>query len=320
MKTFTNKLIYVNTFKITLATILAIFISEELSLQNSISAGIVAILSIAPTKKETIKTASIRFYGFVIALIIGFLCYTVMGYNLPAFCAYIGIYIFVCQKRQWYSAMAMNSVLISHFIGMGIMNRATIMNEILLFVIGVGCGILVNLHLVKRGDYIKVMINETDERMQYALLRMSYRLLDQNLPAYTGECFKELNKSIYNAKTMAQENYMNQFGISDTYDIEYISMREQQIHILYNMYQRVCLIHTTPVTAQHVSDYLKYLSINYNKNNSIDDMLNEFQILNQEMTIMPLPKERKEFEDRAHLYTLMREIEKLLLIKKEFVK
>ncbi|MBR1638174.1 MAG: hypothetical protein IJ688_02180 [Treponema sp.] len=54
------------------------------------------------------------------------------------------------QWRKWISAMAMDSVLISHFLSFGKTSPAAIKNEVLLFVLGVGFGILVNLLLHKK--------------------------------------------------------------------------------------------------------------------------------------------------------------------------
>ena len=45
-----------NTLKIAAAAIAAILIARFLHLENEISAGIVAILSIQATKKETLRT------------------------------------------------------------------------------------------------------------------------------------------------------------------------------------------------------------------------------------------------------------------------
>lgn len=106
-----------NTLKIAAAAIAAILVARLLKLDNGISAGIVAILSIQATKKETLRTALDRFLAFVAALAISFITYHVFGFNLTGFCLYLTAFIFVCQRYQWISAMAMDSVLISHFIG-----------------------------------------------------------------------------------------------------------------------------------------------------------------------------------------------------------
>ena len=50
----------INSIKIITATILAVLTAQLLKLDFAISAGIVAVLSVQPTKKETFNTAHIN--------------------------------------------------------------------------------------------------------------------------------------------------------------------------------------------------------------------------------------------------------------------
>ena len=60
----TIKDIIINSAKIILAAVLAILLAFILKLEFAVSAGIVAILSVQPSKRETIHTALSRLYGF----------------------------------------------------------------------------------------------------------------------------------------------------------------------------------------------------------------------------------------------------------------
>ena len=166
------KTVIFNTIKIAGAAILAILLATIFRLDFAVSAGIITILTIQPTKKETLQTAVGRFYAFIAALIIAFLSFTLLGYTLPAFMLYLIIFIFTCQTFGWYSSMAMNSVLISHFLTFGNMSFTTLFNEILIFTLGVGMGILANLHLHKNTDYILALQAYRPRYFHKALLYM----------------------------------------------------------------------------------------------------------------------------------------------------
>ena len=170
----------INSVKIILAAIIAILIARLLKLDYAIAAGIVAILSVQPTKRETLKTGLSRFYAFVIALVISYFCYHLIGFTTLAFFIYVILFIFICQIFGWHSAMAMDSVLISHFINFGRMGFAEIKNEILLFVIGVGMGVIANLTLRKKASYIEQLKTEADDLIRQTLCGMSKRILDIN--------------------------------------------------------------------------------------------------------------------------------------------
>lgn len=60
------KSILTNTVKITVAAVLAILCTQALKLDFAVSAGIVAILSVQPTKKETLRTALARHLVFAV--------------------------------------------------------------------------------------------------------------------------------------------------------------------------------------------------------------------------------------------------------------
>ena len=313
-----QKSILISSFKIVLAAIGAIMVAWLLHLEFAISAGIVAILTIQPTKRETIHTALGRLYAFVAAIGIAFVCFGALGVTLQAYFAYLIIFIWVCQIFKWYSAMAMNSVLISHFVTVGVMNMETVANEVFIFMIGVSAGILANMHLRKRTDYAEQLMQEMDAQIVKILSRMSERILDKDISDYNGACFQVLAQQIEHARKVAEENYNNQFNPDDTFDLEYIAMRDRQRMVLYEMYKNVRSLHTTPITAKRISDFLRDMSEVFEKGNNGKDLMQEFLQMDAWMKSKPLPVERKEFEDRARLFCLMREMEEFIRIKVEF--
>ena len=313
-----NRTVLFKTFKIAAAAVVAILLAYILKLDNPLSTGVVAILTIQPTKKETFKTALGRFLAFLCALVIAFVCFKLLGFNILSFCIYLFIFVFICHIFGRYSAMAMDSVLISHFLSAGNMEVELVLNECVIFVLGVGVGLIANLHLKKNVNYIEELKDKTDSQIKKILSRMAERILDKDISDYNGQCFGELRNSIRNAKNVAEENYNNQLVNSDIYDKEYILMREKQCFVLYEMYKSVRHMETTPLTAQLISEFLKEVSEVYHKDNTAEELLKKFYELDESMKNKPLPVERTEFEDRARLYALLRNIEEFLMIKSDF--
>lgn len=306
--------------RISIASIFAIVVANFLKLDFAVSAGIVAILSVQFTKKETIKTALARFFAFIAALIISFVCFKILGFTLTAFFVYLFIFISVCLFFGWNSAMAMDSVLISHFISFGTMGFLQIRNEVLLFVIGVGFGIISNLFLRKKVDVIEELKSKTDELIKLSLHRMSLRILDVNLADYDGSCFTALESSVFEAKKQSEINFNNQFGKKDTYDIRYIQMREKQIFVLKEMFKCLKNISSVPRTAQLISDFFEKVSVEFHRDNDVELLLIRLEEIINSMKIQPLPVERKEFEDRANLFILLQKMKEFLLIKNSFAR
>lgn len=297
---------------------LSMGIAQLLHLEFVASAGVISLLTIMPTKKETFKTAGIRFLAFMVALVLAFACYTLVGFNIKAFAVFLIFFILICQLCKWNYALTICSVIASHFLILGDMSFEHVMNEVLIFTIGVGMGMLANLHLRKDVHYIERLKDETDAEMKSILAGMAEHILDEDFTDYNGELLHQLRKSIRHAKNVADMNYNNQFKTTDIYDIEYIRMRDKQCMVIHEMYKIVRHIHTTPSTAHEISDFLKYMSETYHKENDGKLTLEKFKEMDLGMKSKPLPVERKEFEDRAMLFNLLRKIEEFVTLKIEF--
>lgn len=313
------KKVVINSVKVSLGVILAITLANILQLEFAVSAGIVAILTIQPTKRETMKTAMNRLFAFVIALGISYFCFQIFGFTQTAFLVYMLPYAFICYLKGWTAAIAMNSVLISHFLNFGEMTVTTVLNELLIFAIGVGVGIIMNLHLHKKIAHMEALKDQTDEQIVKILSRMGQRIETKDLSDYNGDCFSILEQIIREAKNIAQENYNNQLSTKDDYDIAYIAMRDKQYEVLYEMYKIVRLLETTPDTASMIATYFKTMSEVFHEDNDGKALMEQFQEMDQYMKSQPLPQTRQEFEDRARLFALMRSIEEFLMIKIQFV-
>lgn len=313
------KQIGINTTKVVLAAIGAILLSDFLQLENSISAGIVAILTIQPTKRETMHTALSRCFAFLIALVISYLSFQKTGYNEQGFFLYLILFTLVCQRLGWISAIAMNSVIISHFIGFGNMEWGALYNEMMIFLIGIGAGIIANLHLHKNVHYMEQLKDEADTQMKKILHQISERMLTDDKSDCNGDSFECLTRQIRLAENIAYENYDNDLILPDTSDLQYIAMRKEQEIVLYEMDKIVRQLNSAPVTVKAISDYLERVSKEYHKENTAQELLDEYRRLEITMEQIMLPKDRSEFKDRALLYVLLKKIEEFLRIKEEFI-
>lgn len=300
------------------ASAAAILLAVLLGAENYISAGIIAILTIQPTKRETLKTAVIRLVAFICALLIAAVTFNLIGYNVYGFIAYLVLYIALCVKFKWISAMAVNSVLISHFISFGNMGLPALGNEALIFFLGVGMGILVNLRITGQKRKVEDLKNKADEQIRNILRRMAERIKDKHVEGYDGACLKELDNIIDDGIRAAKNEHANTLLDDSTYDIEYIKMRDKQYEVLLQMYNKVRRLDTAPDTAEHVALFLEKTANEYSRDNDVKELLASLDMLNEYMKSQPLPEDRTEFEDRALLYALLIDLRDFLEIKREF--
>lgn len=307
-------------FKFTAAALLSILLAEELKLQYAPTAGIITILSIQNTKRDTLKTAARRGAAFAGAIMIAFICFSSMGYTVFSFGIYLFLFSTLCFCCKWVEAVAMVSVLITHFLTEGNMHQQMLINEIGLFVIGTGIGIAANACLRKKEEEFNIQADMVDAEIKGVLKRMSQWLMREDKSDYNDLCFARLMERTDKAKKKAYENKNNTIFSADYREIDYIEMRERQITILKHMYKSIKMLKSIPKQTEKVAEIISVVERDYHKGNPVDYLIEELNRVLADMRQERLPQKREEFEDRAVLYYIMKQLDELLRYKQEFMK
>lgn len=333
--------------KISTGCILSILIAYELGLRYCATAGIITVLSIHNTKVETIQTAGRRLLAFLLAIVIARLAFSLLGFTTVAFGLFMFVFVFICISLGWENAISMSAVLVTHFLEVKSMAAASLFNETMVFFIGAGMGIIMNLHLRRDYKTMQFRVNAMDEEMRGILFNMAERLVSEKVIDVSGDYFHRLEKQIIRAEEVAWNNHQNTVrerlfgkkpeipqrnkaysidkadekskGIRTAYaDLEYVQMRKKQCEVLYEMHKRISQVHVTPVQAEHIAVFLKKMAEEYHEENDGAKLLEDLEQLFQEMRATKLPVERTEFENRAVLFVFMLNIKEFLDIKNKF--
>src|SRR5690625_7226790 len=92
------------TIRITLAALFSIVLANYMGLENAMSAGIIAILSILDTRLETLKTALARLLSTILAFIIASVVFSFVCFSIYCFGIYLVLYIllaYLCWLIIW---------------------------------------------------------------------------------------------------------------------------------------------------------------------------------------------------------------------------
>lgn len=308
----------IKSIKIALAAVLAITIAAKLGLKFSATAGIITVLSIQNTKRETLKSAANRTFAFLGALLLSAAVFYFLGFTLPGFALYLLLFALLCLYAGWGEAIAMDSVLITHFLTEKSMSLPLIGNEIALFLIGTTVGVVVNMHLRKRGDEFQKLSDEVDVKIKGILDHMSQLLLEENKSRLDMDCINQLKERIELARTCAFNNYNNAIWKKDPYEIDYIQMRQEQSIVLQEIYENIKSITRLPRQAHQVAKLLKNIEQNYHRNNPAEELLKDLESLLSDFKSHELPLSREEFEARAILFYILKQLKRLLMLKRAF--
>ena len=142
-----NKINLLKIIKLSLGSSLAIFIASLLKLEYSMVAGVIVLLTVKNTKKETLKGIIGKVYGFILCTIISYLCFNILGYHLTTFAIFIFIIISICFLLDIQDVIAMCVVISSHYFLQKDMSLGWILNETGIFIIGAGIGVVINMYM-----------------------------------------------------------------------------------------------------------------------------------------------------------------------------
>lgn len=335
-----SKIDIIKILKIAVGSSIAIFIANFFGLMYSASAGIITLLSIQNTKKETLKIAIRRFLAFILAIVISYILFENFGYNTASFGMFLLLFISLSYLLGLQDGISMCSVLVTHFLIEKNMKPLFIGNEIAIMVIGIIIGILLNLYMPNTTKVVKEDIRLLEHDMKEILSKLAACILKERVIQNkkcnsssgqifhqcncTDDCslennFSSLDIHLKDALARAYDN-MNNTLLSDTrYYIQYFMMRRNQYNTLNRIKEQLCLLTAVPKQAVPLSDFLHHISDQFNEHNSAETLLVELNLIKEGYKSEENPKDREEFENRAVLYLILNDIETFLLIKRNFI-
>lgn len=312
------KFIGFRTLKTGIGASIAMIIAKQLGLEYAVSAGIITILSIQNTKKQSFKIAFQRVIAFVIALFISTIAFNLFGYNAAAFGIFLLIFIPLTVRFNLEQGIVVNSVLITHFLVQKTINLFWIRNELELMLIGVGVALLLNFYMPSIEEQIKQDQTCIDENIKSILFQMSKSLKKNDASIKEQSLFDELEERLYLARERSYNNLNNYFLLDTRYYVEYIEMRIQQFKILKRMKEHFKRFFMSYDQTTMIADFTEKIAESFHEENTAKNLLEQVNALREEFKNMSLPTTREEFENRAMLFQFLNDLEQFLIVKNEF--
>ena len=304
--------------KIAAGSVASIFLADMLGLSYSTAAGIITLLTIQDTARETITISVKRICAFLLATLLAYVIFHLVGYHVFAYGIFLFLFIACCMPLRLGAAVSTNAVLATHYLLEKDMPVSLIGNEALLLLIGAGIGTLLNLYMPGRGKEIRAMQKTLEEDLRTVLLRMAEYSKKEDRSDYTGSCFDKLQADILAGKKQAFAYMNNTFFQESKYFIDYMNMREQQTVVLRDIYKKIIHIRSLLPQAKQVSGLLYETAVTFGESNNARELLSSLSGVLRQMKDSPLPVTREEFEDRAVLYGILMDLEYFLQLKREF--
>ncbi|BBF41534.1 integral membrane protein [Lachnospiraceae bacterium KM106-2] len=315
MKKQLRRVDILKAIKIAVIAVISIITATCFKLQFATTAGIITILSLQNTKRETLTVARKRSMAFMVALLIAWGSYGSLGFTIAAFAIYLFLFSVVCLYFGWTDALAMVSVLMIHFLNAKSMQLGIVINELGLFLIGTGFGVIANLYLRKQGDQYNQLADEVDEQIKKILHGLSMDIVEIKRKDPTSD-LERLDKKLRDAERVALQNWNNSLLETDNFEIEYVRIRREQSKVLKRIYASIRMITMVPSQSEMISELFYHIEKEFHRYNTAEKLLEELDGIYQHMRQEELPKERAEFEARALLFYILKQIQEFLEIKR----
>ena len=305
------------TIKMVLATCLAILLAEFLGLSYATSAGIIAILSITDTRRRTAKLAYNRFMSMLLALLLGSLAFQLFGFNLWALGFYLATYVPLAFLQGWEIGITPSSVLVTHLLLEKTTSLSLLGNEVAIFLIGTSFALLANLYMPSRQEEIDRYHEIVEEQLKKILYRFA-EFLGKGDGSNDASLIRELDTILKEALDLVYLDHSNHLFHQTNYHIHYFEMRKRQNNILRDMANNVNNCQLAASESLILAQLFAKTASQLSQENPAQFLLDEINRYLAVFRERPLPRSRQEFETRATLLQLLRDLETFISIKVEF--
>lgn len=305
------------TIKTALGASIAIIIAQLLGLDNFSSAGIITILCIQVTKKKSVYASWHRFLACLIAMVYSTLLFQFIAFHPLVIGLILILFIPTTVALNVNEGIVTSSVIILHLYGSGNITFSLLVNETILIAVGVGVALIMNLYMPSVEKKL-VAYQDRIETNFSSILMAVVRYLRDNDHSWDGKEITETANLLNEAKSLAFKDVENHFLREEDLHYHYFKMREKQFEIIERILPLVTNIPLIVKQSGILADFIEDLAENVHPQNTAILYLEKLEEMEAFFKGMELPQTREEFESRAALLQLMKEMERYLLLKHSF--
>ena len=303
--------------KVIVSAFVALLVAQALNLTTPSAAAIIAILSVMDTKKVSLAATGQRLAAAVLALVIGMGIFAVFGFDVMSFGLYLLCYIPLAYLLKVDIGVAPSTVLVIHLWTQQQLTFSLFVNELLLVTIGAGVAILLNWYMPSYRQEIERVREEIEDKMREVLLKMSGFLTIGN-GKNDGEVLQLLKEKLSEARSYVRLEEENHLTKEVTYDYQYFEMRRDQSKLLEIMATNLNEFRWDGEEMTILSEMFKQTAQQLAEQNTASQLIDDIEALLEQFRERPLPQTRREFERRAQLYQLLRDLKRFVQLKVDF--
>ena len=313
-----KKIIGLKIIKTGIGATSAIWLAQLIGLKYSVAAGIITILSIQNTRRESVLIALRRLGATVIALSLGSVVLNLLGFNAISFGIYLILFIPLAVKAKVVEGIVPASVLVTHLLGEGYTSITLLGNELLLMIVGAGIALLVNMYMPNLEEDLIREKQKLEKNMFDIFIKMENALLLDNKKLEIENELEALKSALVEGRTKATQYRNNTFMSGRSLYEKYFDMRYSQYQIMLYMYKHFERFYRVTPGAEKIAKLTYEVALSVKGKIAVETLLLDLEALREAFKHSELPVTREEFENRAMLYQFLTDMEQFLDVKHLF--
>lgn len=306
------------TLKTAVATPLSMAVAQSFGVTNVATAGILAILCIQPSRKQSFKIASERFLACLLAIAFSAMFFEVLGYSALVLSLLLIVFIPTSIFLKLESGILTSTVITLNIYLFENFNLSFISNQLYLIIIGIGTGFLVNLYMPSLDKQLDNLKKSVEVRFQIILEQFSQIIRQKETNWKRGELL-ELEALFKEATTLVRRDKENQMSVSKHSYYDYFEMRKHQFEILKEILLLVERIPKEEAIGEEIAAFIVKIGKAVPTGDTAAYYLKELEGLREKFKEISLPKTYEDFETKSVLLELLYEIERYLTVKRNLM-
>lgn len=306
------------TLKTAVGAFLAMTIAKEMGLEYSVAAGIITILSIQTTKRQSLEVAIKRMIASILALCVSFASFNILGYSEITFGIFILIFIPLTVRLKAEEGIVVSSVLVTHLLVEKSTDIYWMKNELTLMFIGIGVALILNFYMPSIESKIKEDQVYIEESMKNIFTKLAEAMRNDEISLSEKDLIGSFEERLDSARARAYDNLNNYFTVDMSYYVKYMEMRIRQFEVIKRMVESFRRFFETYEQTIMMADFTEKVALSIYEENTAEKLINDLYKLKNDFRNMPLPVTREEFENRASLFEFLDDMEHFLKIKRKF--
>ncbi|MET1013685.1 MAG: aromatic acid exporter family protein, partial [Paenisporosarcina sp.] len=267
---------------------------------------------------KSVRAVYSRIISSVIGVGFAFIFFEGISYHPIVFGLILLLFIPTLVSLKFQDGFVSSVVILLHLFDAKSLSLSLFWNEAQLMAVGFGVALIVNMYMPSIEKDLKKYLIELEALYSKIFHEIALYLRNGD-SSWDGKELVQVAEVIEKGKALAYQDVENHLNRRENLYYLYFDMREEQFEIIERVLPKITALPVTISHSHHVGEFMEDLANHVHSGNTAHTFISKLDVVKEEFSKMPLPKDHESFLAMAALYQFIEEMEQYLRIKRKFV-